>query len=535
MKEEAELHRRVRELEQENRRLKALLARDDTSRTRMEQERERLLTALEQAHDTITVTDPEGCIVYVNPAVERLTGYSQQELLGQNPRILKSGQQSDQFYENLWTTLSAGQVWRGRIINRRKDGTLFQEEGSIAPVRDDSGQVVNYVAVRRDVTREVELERQLAQSQKMEAVGTLAGGIAHDVNNILCPILGYAELLLLGADNPEEVRFNANQIKMAANLAADVVKQVLTFCQPDKGVQTSIHLKPVIEEGLRLLRGSLPAHIELVEDLSNCSPVKADPTQVHQLLMNLATNAQHALNGCVGQIEVSLREIQGPPGSETTCGDYALLSVKDDGPGMVPAVVDRIFDPYFTTKAAGRGTGLGLATVRSIVDAHQGKVEVLTAAGSGAQFDIYLPLSRGEGVAAPEEVDSLPLGQERIMVIDDESSILMLEERGLKKLGYSVRGFQESLDALAAFQEAPDSFDAVVTDQSMPNLGGVELATQMLALRPGLPVVLLRGFTSRMTTESLKTLGIKGHLSKPTTPTAIARVLREIFDTTKTD
>jgi PAS domain S-box-containing protein len=356
---------------------------------------ERLATAVEQAAESIVITDSSGTIQYVNPAFERTTGYSRSEAIGKNPRILKSAIQDDSFYREMWNTISGGEVWTGRFINKRKDETLFEEEATISPVRDGTGRIVSFVGVKRDVTKEVALEKQLLHSQKMEAVGRLAGGVAHDFNNLLTAIIGYGQLVerRLDADNP--LRSEVKEIMDAGHRAAALTSQLLAFSRRQTLVPRNINLNEIIDNLMRMLRRIIGEDVELSFQASpNLSPVFADPGQIEQVIMNLAVNARDAMaHGGRLIIETSNALLD-----DAYCrkhlwarpGRYVQISVSDTGMGMDAETQRRIFEPFFTTKDIGRGTGLGLAVVYGIVKQHDGFIHVYSEPGQGTTFRLYL-------------------------------------------------------------------------------------------------------------------------------------------------
>lgn len=342
----------------------------------------RLATAIEQAAEAVVITNTNGEIVYANPAFEKTTGYTRAEALGQNARLLKSGVQDEAFYQQLWATLQRGEVWTGHFTNRRKDGTLFEEEATISPIRDEAGAIINYVAAKRDVTREMQLESQIRQAQKMEAVGTLAGGIAHDFNNMLGAIFGYAHLLQQDAVGNPMAQESVAEILKAATRAKELVQQILTFSRRRDTSRQVVGLEPILREAAKFLRASLPAQISIHTQFSpDAPPILADPTQLYQVTMNLATNALHAMEGRAGQLTLALALLQ-PDETflethpQLSARPYARLTVTDTGRGMDARTLDRIFEPFFTTKPVGKGTGLGLSVVHGIVESHQGIITV---------------------------------------------------------------------------------------------------------------------------------------------------------------
>ncbi len=334
-----------------------------------------LHTAIGQTPDSIVITNPAGEIVYANPAAEAVSGYPREELLGQNPRIFKSGEHDDAFYKSMWDTLLKGEVWRGRTVNRRKDGSHWTAELVIGPVRDADGVLVNYLAASRDVTHERELQNQLEQSQRLETMGILTSGIAHDFNNILMPIVGHAEMGLARVEGNPKLRHNLEVILASANRAADLVRQLLAFSRKESHSPVPLEFHSLVKESLKLLRATLPSSIAFDTDLDpKCGTLAGDPTQLHQVILNLCTNAGHAMRHRGGRLRVALHRVALPA---TVCamevvlqpGYYLKFEVGDTGPGIDEAILPRIFLPFFTTKAPGEGTGLGLSIVHGIVAA----------------------------------------------------------------------------------------------------------------------------------------------------------------------
>ena len=376
---------------------------DVTEQRAAEESRARLTMAVEQAGESIVVTDTRGTIQYVNPAFERITGYEQMEVIGQTPRILKSGRHDAAFYRNMWQILLRGEIWRGTFLNKRKDGILYEEDAVISPVRDPSGQVVNYVAVKRDVTDVRRMEEQLRQSQKMEAVGRLAGGVAHDFNNLLTAISGYSDLLLHRLPDYSTLRRDVEEIRKAGDRAAALTRQLLAFSRRQVLQPKVLDLNAVVTKMGEMLRRLIGEDIELSTDLSpSLSRVKADPGQIEQVIVNLAVNARDAMPDggrvtiATADAELSPAYAAAHPGVRP--GPHVLLSVADTGQGMSDETQAHLFEPFFTTKERGKGTGLGLATVYGIVQQSGGHIRVNSAADRGSTFLIYLPR-----VEAPEE------------------------------------------------------------------------------------------------------------------------------------
>jgi len=510
---------------------------DLSEQKRAETEKTRFMSAIEQASETIVITDTKGVIEYVNPAFEAMTGYTAKEAYGQNPRMLKSGQHDTQFYRDLWHTITKGQVWKGHIVNRKKDGTLFEEDVTISPVRNQEGRITNYVAVKRDVTREVALEKQLNQAMKMEAIGTLAGGIAHDFNNILSAVLGYAEMVDLQMDEDDPAREDVAQIITAGHRATDLIRQILTFSRQEEEELRPVKLQFIIKEALKLLRSSLPSSIELHQEIdSSCGSVLADPTSIHQVLINLCTNAKQAMEGSRGKLTVRLVEQErmdqdGQLPVHVEQDRWVALIVSDTGCGMDAQVRERIFDPFFTTKKKGQGTGLGLSVVHGIVKSHGGEIVVESTPGKGTTFQVLFPLVKSEE-KRPEHDSNIevPGGTERIVLVDDEPLLVDLMERSLSLLGYQVDSFTDSFAALSWIEKHVDDIDLVITDMTMPGITGAELAESVLTRYPDMPIILCTGYSEVMDADKALELGIRSFVVKPVENRELARTIRNVLD-----
>lgn len=385
------------------------------------------------------------------------------------------------------------------------------------------------------------MEVLLRQAQKMEAIGTLAGGIAHDFNNILTPIIGYTGMAQLEMPEEERERWNVDEVMKAAQRAKNLVRQILTFSRQREQEYIPLFLQPIIKESIKLLRASLPATIAIKLDIDpDCGQVSADPTQIQQVVMNLCTNAFHAMEETGGVLELTLREtvIDGEQQfthEQLSTGRYACLAVEDNGQGMDRAMRERIFEPYFTTKEQGKGTGLGLALVHGIVKAHRGRIDVHSEKGQGSVFKIYLPIVAADEPHEPAQttgdtVVSLPRGTETILLVDDEEQIVEMSGRMLQYLGYSVVGLTDSTEALGIFAENPGNCDLVITDQTMPGMTGGELARRLMAIRPDIPVILCSGFSEQMTEERARSMGVRSYVMKPLNLHDLAFLVRAVLD-----
>ncbi len=419
-------------------------------------------------------------------------------------------------------------VLRKTVLNRQKSG-LSRVLVSVTDVTD---------LLQAYHDRE-EAEVRLQQAQKMESIGTLAGGIAHDFNNILFPIVGNTEMLLEDIPKDSPFRSNLNEVFNAAIRAKELVKQILAFSRQDSHEIKLMRMQPVINEALKLIRSTIPTSIKIKQDIQNdCGAIKADPTQIHQVVMNLSTNAYHAMEDTGGELMVNLKEIelgeQDLPSSDMEPGPYACLIVADSGTGIDDNVVGKIFDPYFTTKKQGKGTGMGLSVVHGIVKKAGGSIHLYSKSGKGAEFHVYLPVVKS--TVDQQEIQSeepIQRGTEKILLVDDEEAIVFMEKQILERLGYSVVSRTSSVEALEMFRANPDKFDMVITDMTMPNMSGDKLASELIKIRSDIPILICTGFSERMPVEKAKSMGIKGFLLKPIVKKDLSENIREILDSRK--
>ncbi|WP_306547575.1 PAS domain-containing sensor histidine kinase [Desulfobulbus sp.] len=510
--------------------------RDITARKRDDAERKRLLAAIEQAGEGIVMTDAQGNIEFVNPAFEQMTGYSHTDLLGRNPRLLKSDAHDELFYSDLWETISSGRTWAGRMVNKRKDGSLYTEETTISPVREASGRIVNYVAVKRDITEQLRLAAQFQQSQKMEAVGLLAGGVAHDYNNMLSVILGYAELALEKVDPVDPLHDDLKIIITAAKRSAGITRQLLTFARKQTIVPVVLDLNQTVETMLAMIRRLIGEDIDLAWlPKANLRPIKMDPTQIDQILVNLCVNARDALVGA-GKITIETGNIVF---DTAYCADhfgfvegaYVLLTVSDDGCGMSKEVMGHLFDPFFTTKAEGHGTGLGLSTVHGIVKQNEGFINVYSELGNGTTFRIYLPQHVEQAVVSVQTKPlDMPLSQgETVLVVEDEPVLLMMAQMMLRKLGYQVLAAGTPSEAIELAKKHESQIHLAITDVVMPEMNGRDLAECLRPLCPSLKILFMSGYPADVIARRGVLEAGVNFLQKPFSVHDLATKVREVL------
>ena len=497
----------------------------------------RLTTAIEQAEDMVVVTDAQGAIEYVNPAFERVTGYCRAEVLGKNPRLLKSGVQDDEFYRALWATVRGGKTWRGRLVNKRKDGSLYTQDSTMSRVLDADGEVASYVAVARDVTAALVLEAQFLQAQKMEAVGRLAGGVAHDFNNVLSVVLSYADMLIGDLKPDDPVRIDVEEIRRAGLRAAALTRQLLAFSRRQVLELKVLDLSDLLVGMEKMIARLLGADVAVTMLASHgLWKVKADRGQVEQIIMNLAVNARDAMpRGGKLTIEtanVALDEDYASTHQDVLAGPYVQIAMSDTGTGMDQETLARIFEPFFTTKEAGKGTGLGLATVFGIVRQSGGHIWVYSEPGRGTPFKVYLP--RFGGLAARP---SLPLadltsqrGSETILLVEDEDQVRVLTRTILRRHGYVVLEAPNGGEALLICEQHGAKIDLLLTDVVLPRMSGRQLAERLATIRPEMSVLYMSGYTDdAILLHGILDSGV-AFLQKPLTPTSLTRKVREVLD-----
>jgi len=492
-------------------------------------------------------TSAKGQLLFVNPEMTRFIGANSPE-----EAVEKLQNVARDFYvdSNRRKTFIDLLKDRGVVKNfefeaRRLDGQhiWLSMNASAREMSSDgmfliNGFITDVTDRKRAEEEKVQLEAKLLQAQKMEAIGTLAGGIAHDFNNILSAVIGYTELSQMSISPESNVSDHLDKILKAGNRAKDLVQQILTFSRQTEHELKPVSVKLIAKEALKLLRASLPSTIEICATIENDSLVIGDPTQIHQILMNLCTNAYHAMEETGGRLEVSLKDVtlqQGDLyGKDLYPGSYNCLTVSDTGIGMEKKILERIFEPYFTTKETGKGTGLGLSIIYGIVKKHHGDIQVCSEPGRGTVFQVYLPMIKdNEKIETSDEDTPIPKGTERILLVDDEEFIVQMDQLLLESLGYSISAQKSSTDALNTFRAAPHNFDLVITDMTMPNMTGTQLSLELKKIRPDIPIILCTGFSEQIDAEKISTLGIKGFLAKPVLRIDFAKMVRKVLDEVK--
>lgn len=499
----------------------------------------KLSRAVEQSADAIIITDRQGIIEYVNPAFEALSGFSHAEVAGKTPRILKSGEQGPEVYQDIWQTILSGNVYRGILVNRKKNGELYYVENCISPVRDAAGQLTHFISNGRDLTDRLRLEAQLLQSQKMDAIGRLAGGVAHDFNNLLTIITSYSELALDAVPKGSPLEGKVEEILLAARRAAKLTRQLLAFSRKQPQALRVTNINHVIADIARTLPPLIGEDIACNFAPGNgLGPVRVDPMQIEQILMNLAANARDAMpqggHLCIETSSVTLSDeyIHGKP-AVIPAGHYVLISISDDGGGIPLEDLPHVFEPFYTTKAEGKGTGLGLATVYGIVKQNKGFIWVYSEPRQGTVFKIYLPCVEGHIHPLERDIvrpESLPRGSETILLVEDERAVRKATAEFLSLQGYTVLEACDGVDAVSVAQNHAGIIQLVVTDVVMPNMSGGQLAGELLKMRPDAKLLFVSGYAGKTVLEH-KVFDLDANfLQKPFTLKQFSSKVREALN-----
>ncbi len=505
--------------------------------TALRESNERFRQVAENVGDFIWEVDAQGLYRYTSPSVKKILGYRPDELVGKmhfydlfTPEV-REGLKAAAF-----EVFAAKQTFRAfPNPNLSKDGRVVQLETSGSPVLDEAGNLTGYIGVDSDTTERQEIEVRLRQAEKMEALGTLTGGIAHDFNNILAAIMGFTELTKEKLPKGSREECHLQMVMDAGLRGRDLIKQMLTFSRQTEQEKKLLQLSAIVKESGRFLRASIPATVSIrVNVESEPGPVLADPVQIQQVVMNLCTNAAHAMREKGGVLDLHLSDFS-VAASETRSDDmkpglYIKLVVRDTGIGIPPEVINRIFDPFFTTKKPDEGTGLGLSVVKGIIQQHDGYITVESQPGKGSAFTVYLPkVAEKPGREAVKE-EPVPTGHERVLLIDDEKALTETGQKFLEGLGYEVTVRNSSVEALKLFTDDPDRFDLILTDLTMPDMTGLELAKACMALRPDIPIILATGFSHMVNATAAKEAGIRAFVMKPFTKGELARTVRKVLD-----
>jgi PAS domain S-box-containing protein len=530
------LEDKMRQLEVTNR----LLEQDIAERIKAQADLRRLATAIDQTGDVVMITDPEGRIVYLNPAFEQVTGYAREEALGRNPRLLKSGRQDRTFYEQLWQTIQSGKTWSGRLINRRKDGILFTEEATISPVLDAAGDIVHYVSVKRDITETLQIGEQFQQAMKMEAVGRLAGGVAHDINNALTPLISVSAILLKKLKPDDPLYSDIHLMQESGQRCANLTRQLLAFSRNHPVAMMALDINQVVTAMVKMLSRLIGEDIHLVKVLDpTLARIMGDVGQMEQIIANLVVNARDAMpHGGELIIEtknVALDETDVLEHFPVKPGPHVMLAVRDTGVGMNEETRAHAFEPFFSTKEKGKGTGLGLSTVYGIVKQSKGGIQVSSEPGQGTAVRIFLPVYSGEeetgGVVAQVEQAAYH-GSETVLLVEDEDGVRTVAKRILTDLGYTVVEATCADEAILFCEKKQKPIHLVITDLVMPGMNGKEMSRRLALLCPEMKFLFMSGYTDNILDENEVNDDWTHFIQKPFSFDSLGAKVRQILDET---
>jgi len=518
------------------------IARDVTERKRAEdalnQSETYLKTLIHAIPDLVWLKDENGVFLFCNSKFESLYSATEKEIIGKTDYDFVDKELADFFREHDKLAMAK----KGPSINEEKvtyaaNGHHEILETIKVPIYDKQKQLIGVLGIARDITERKKFKSRLQQAQKMEAIGTLAGGIAHDFNNILSPLVGYSEILIDEIPKDSPLQKHVQQILKAAFRAKDLVQQILAFSKQTDPKNKPVQFQSILKEALKLIRSSIPKTIDIQTEIEpeGCV-VMADPTQLHQIIMNLATNAFHAMQESGGRLKVTLKQVKMEPDllgfSDLSPGDYALLKFMDTGKGIKKKLMDKIFNPYFTTKEVGKGTGIGLSIVQGIIKNYNGEIYIYSEPDQGTEVHVYLPIIKKDiEISEEDNLEPIQGGSERILLVDDEAAIAKMEKHTLERLGYKVTSLTDSIKALETFKNNPDQFDLIISDMTMPKMTGLMLADKIKAIRPSIPFIICSGFSEQIDEETSGDMGIQAYIAKPVIKRKMAKVIRNLLDT----
>ncbi|MBU1698181.1 MAG: response regulator [Proteobacteria bacterium] len=493
----------------------------------LKESEEKYRSMMEAMDDAIFICSSDFHIEYMNPAMIKRTGY---DATGEACHKVMNG------LEEKCPWCVHEKVMKGESIIYEivspKDNRNYHISNSPIVHTDES---ISKLTIFRDITEFKKMGLQIQRTQRIESLGTLAGGIAHDFNNILFPIMGHTEMLLEDVPEDNPFRDSLNEIYTSALRARSLVKQILTFSNQDTVELKLMKIQPIVKEALKLIRSTIPTTVDIKQDINaDCGLIKADPAQIYQIIMCLSTNAYHAMEDTGGELKVSLKEIELGKldliNPDMKPGTHACLTIADKGVGMNKDILEKIFDPYFSTKKQNKSTGMGLSFVHNIVKNMKGGIQVFSKPGKGTRFHVYLPaVKRSSEQQVIQTEEPIQGGTEQILLVDDEKAIITMEKKILERLGYQVASYTSSLEALDAFRVNPDKFDLIITDMSMPDMPGNKLSAELIKIRPDIPILLCTGFSEIISEKKAASLGIKGFLMKPFNIKDLAQKIREVL------